>query len=158
MAAGRTEHQRCWVTSSFVVVQQIPSDPISRLLLPCTLQLIWVPNQTGYITARDLDAATARHIKQYIQQQQQQKNDGHGCVHEEQHEQPQQEATAVASVDGWQLVPYGVTPALQQWMAEHQVSEPCVIIHAPTSPFQSLKPTPTHHMAYVVLIGDFQEQ
>ncbi|KAF6263038.1 hypothetical protein COO60DRAFT_1672706 [Scenedesmus sp. NREL 46B-D3] len=87
-------------------------------------QLIWVPNQTGYITARDLDAATARHIKQYIQQQQQQKNDGHGCVHEEQHEQPQQAATAVASVDGWQLVPYGVTPALQQWMAEHQLGLP----------------------------------
>jgi hypothetical protein len=89
-----------------------------------------VPNQTGYITARDLDAATASDIKQYIQQQlqqrqrQQQQQDATASLHGD---DPQQEeeptaAAAAAGFGSWQLVPYGVTPALQQWMAEHQVS------------------------------------
>jgi hypothetical protein len=94
--------------------------------------LIWVPNQTGYITARDLDAATASHIKQYIQQQQQhsqqqqqQEGDGQESLQGQEH-QYQQKAAATAAAGGgsWQLVPYGVTPALQQWMAEHQVGWP----------------------------------
>lgn len=98
--------------------------------LELPLQLIWVANQTPYITARDLDAATANQVKQVIQQQEQQQQQN-GQQHSsapdpaEQQQPEQQDAAAGAvasSTDGWHLVPYGVTPALQQWMAEHQVS------------------------------------
>jgi hypothetical protein len=99
--------------------------------------LIWVPNQTGYITARDLDAATASHVKQHIQQRQQQQQDEESLQDDGAQQEQQRAAAAAAGLSSWQLVPYGVTPALQQWMAEHQVGgrgrQPDALMRARTS-------------------------
>jgi hypothetical protein len=103
--------------------------------------LIWVPNQTGYITARDLDAATASHVRQHIQQRQQQQQQDEESLQDDGAQQEQQRAAAAAAaaagLSSWQLVPYGVTPALQQWMAEHQVggrgTQPDALMRARTS-------------------------
>lgn len=53
-------------------------------------------NQTGYMTAKDMDTDIAGHIKQFL-------------------------ASRGASTADYQLIPYGVTPALQQWMTSNEV-------------------------------------
>jgi hypothetical protein len=85
------------------------------------LQLIWVPNQSAYITARDLDADTAKQIRTFLQQHAPKAADStcSGDINGTVQQQPQQAGPWDYS---WcQMIPYGATPALQQWMAEQQV-------------------------------------
>lgn len=91
------------------------------------LQLVWVEhNQTCYITARDLDADAAQQIKDFVQQQQHQQQtvqngDGQDAAVTGPSMLPADGQDQPVNSRRCRIIPYGVTPALQQWMSQQQV-------------------------------------